>query len=273
MEGRKLRLGAIAYSSYYRAHRGFRRVRYNYYFKNWKERKQNTKLLTEMRKNYAHDYDDTNPLVSVCIPTFNRCELLTKRTIHSVLNQTYQNFEIIIVGDHCTDDTEKMIREFDDDRLLFYNLPKRGKYPINQRDRWCVAGVIPANKALELSNGAWIASLDDDDEFSEDHIERLLNYASKNRYEMVFGKVNMEIKPNKWVEVGSSPLQCGKISRISTLYNSALRFFTYDINSWKYNEPADWNMWRRMKEAGVNIGFIDHIVGKHYLEKTQFDGK
>jgi hypothetical protein len=156
-----------------------------------------------------------------------------------------------------------------DDRISFYNLPERGKYPTNPTDRWFVAGVAPANKALELSNGAWIASLDDDDEFSENYLELLLEYALKNRYEMIYSKVKMEIEPNKWIEIGSSPLQCGKISRISTLYTSRLRFFHYDIHSWKYGEPADWNLWRRMKEAGVNIGFVDSIVGKHYLEKTQ----
>ena len=48
-----------------------------------------------------------------------------------------------------------------------------------------------------------------------------------------------------------------------------MKFFEYDTNSWKYGEPADWNMWRRMKEAGVKIGFINKIVGKHYLEGTQ----
>ena len=55
----------------------------------------------------------------------------------------------------------------------------------------------------------------------------------------------------------------------SVLYHSKLKFFKYDINAWKYAEPDDWNMWRRMKEAGVRIGFTDKTVGKHYLERTQ----
>ena len=37
---------------------------------------------------------------------------------------------------------------------------------------------------------------------------------------------------------------------------------------WKYVEPNDWNMWRRMKEADVKIGFLDKVVGKHYKEQT-----
>jgi hypothetical protein len=78
----------------------------------------------------------------------------------------------------------------------------------------------------------------------------------------------MEMNRNEWVDLGSYPLMCGRISHISVLYHSKLKFFKYDVNTWKYEEPADWNMWRRMKEAGVKIGFMDKIVGKHYLEGT-----
>ena len=74
----------------------------------------------------------------------------------------------------------------------------------------------------------------------------------------------------KMVNLGSYPLKCGRISRLSVLYHTKLKLFKPDINSWKYGEPGDWNMWRRMKETGVRIGFIDKIVGKHYLEKQQW---
>lgn len=222
--------------------------------------------LQKARKNYKPSKD---PLVSVLIPTYNRAKILTERTLPSVLRQTYQNFEIIVVGDHCQDNTPKLIDRLDDDRINFYNLPTRGKYPEDPRYRWWVAGVVPANKAISISSGEWIAPLDDDDEFSHDHIEVLLNHALENNYEMVYGKVSMEVQPNKWQDLGSYPLECDNISRMSALYNSTLNFIKYDINCWKCNEPADWNMWRRMKDAGVRIGFINKVVGKHYLEGTQ----
>lgn len=120
------------------------------------------------------------PLVSVVIPTYNRAKILTERTIPSILRQTYQNFEVIIVGDHCKDNTPELIGEIYDKRIKFYNLPQRGKYPEDPEHRWLVAGVVPVNKAIELSSGEWIAPLDDDDEFSEDHIEILLKHALLN---------------------------------------------------------------------------------------------
>lgn len=237
------------------------------YTRKYKEFLKNRILLRKARKSIKSVKNE--PLVSVLIPTYNRAKILTERTIPSILNQTYQNFEIIIVGDHCIDKTPELIEKIRDKRIKFYNLPERGKYPENPVDRWRVAGVVPANKAIDLASGDWIAPLDDDDAFSEDHIETLLKYALENDYEMVYGKVEMEVEPDKWEDLGSYPLQCDKISRMAALYSSKLKFIKYDLNCWKCKEPADWNMWRRMKEAGVKIGFINRIVGKHYLEGTQ----
>lgn len=244
----------------------FRRLRYNYHLKNWTERKRNILALREARKKWKKA---NNPLVSVLIPTYNRGEVLVNRAIASVLRQTYQNFEIIVVGDHCTDNTERLLLEVGDERIKFFNLPQRGNYPKISLDRWMVAGVVPRNFAIEWASGDWIAPLDDDDEFTPDHIEVLLNFALENDYEFVYGVTEMEISPDRWIKVGSYPLQHAKICHSAVMYHSILKFFRYDINSWKYYEPADWNMWRRMKEAGVRIGFLDKIVAKHYLERTK----
>ena len=247
-----------------------KRVLHNYYQKNYVECRRNRELVKNARNQFEGKSNNENPLVSVQISTYNRCKILTERTIPSVLRQTYQNFEIVIVGDHCTDNTEEVLRKFNDERIKFHNLPKRGEYPTNPRDRWMVAGVVPKNKGLELCSGDWIAPLDDDDEFSEDHLEILLNYALEHDYEMVYGIVQMEIKPGEWVNIGSYPLERGKICFNSVLYDSKLKFFKHDINTWRYFEPDDWNMWRRMKEAGVRIGFVNKVVGKHYLERQQW---
>jgi hypothetical protein len=118
-----------------------------------------------------------------------------------------------------------------------------------------------------MSSGEWITFLDDDDEFTEDHVESLLNFALQCDYEMVYGKVMRERKAGgaESNEVGAFPLREGEISKISTLYQSKLRFFKYDIDAWKFYEPADWNLWRRMKEAGVRIGFLDKVVAIQHL--------
>ena len=77
------------------------------------------------RNKHEHEYQDSteSPRISVYTPTYNRSELLIERAVRSVLAQTYMNFEYIIIGDHCTDDTKKRLIEIDDPRIQFYNLP------------------------------------------------------------------------------------------------------------------------------------------------------
>jgi len=246
-----------------------RRIWYGYYIKNRLECRRNRELLTKIRADLKYDLRD-EPLISVIIPTYNRGWILTERAIPSVLEQTYRNFELIVVGDHCTDNTERLVREIRDDRIKFFNLPERGKYPEGGWARWMVAGSIPRNKGLELASGEWIAPLDDDDEFSENHLGLLLSNAVQNRYEMIYGVAQMETESGEWVNCGSYPPTCGHICHLSVLYHSKLKFFKYDIDSWKSEEPDDWNLWRRMKEAGVRIGFVNSVVGKHYRELTNW---
>ncbi len=243
------------------------KLRYNYYAKNKLERAKNKKLLEQSRTSAHKTMRHEKPLVSVLVTTYNNSRELTQRAIPSVLRQTYENLEIVVVGDHCTDDTQERLRTLADSRVTFYNLPKRGAYPQGGIKRWQVAGVAPANKCLEMSSGEWITFLDDDDEFTEDHVESLLNFALQGNYEMVYGKVMRERKAGgaEWYEVGGFPLREGKISKIAPLYQSKLSFFKYDIDAWKSYEPADWNLWRRMKEAGVRIGFIDKVVAIQHL--------
>jgi glycosyltransferase involved in cell wall biosynthesis len=233
------------------------------------ECKVNRELLRKARASLKHDLA-REPLISVIIPTYNRSKPLTQRAIPSVLRQTYQHFELIIVGDHCTDNTEQLIREFHDKRIRFFNLQKRGEYPKNPHYRWLVAGSVPLNKGLELATGEWIAHLDDDDEFSEDHLKILLKTALEHEYEFVYGIVQMETKPGKWLNVGSYPPKLAHICSLSFLSSSRLKFFRYNPNAWKYVEPDDWNLVRRMQEAGVKIGFVNRVVGKHYLEGQQW---
>src|SRR5437867_1805781 len=59
-------------------------------------------------------YRETEPLVSVLIPTFDRADLLVERALASVLRQTYRRFEVVIVGDACTDHTRTSLERLGD---------------------------------------------------------------------------------------------------------------------------------------------------------------
>lgn len=101
------------------------------------------------------------PLFSIITATYNRAYLLP-RAVNSVLNQTYQNFELIIVDDGSTDNTENVCRSFSDHRIRYHKqTPNRG--------------VLAArNKAFDLATGDYVAILDDDDELVPQALETAL---------------------------------------------------------------------------------------------------
>ncbi|MFH1310703.1 MAG: glycosyltransferase family 2 protein [Candidatus Omnitrophota bacterium] len=204
-----------------------------------------------------------NPLVSVYIPTYNRGDILIKRAVPSVLAQTYKNFELIIVGDHCTDNTEELVLKIDDPRVRFYNLTERKyRYPETAENHWFAGPVVAANKALELVRGKWIARIDDDDTWTEDHIEVLLSHAQENAFEFVsasyleerHGKKTVIDVKNKTPRIGGS---------LTWFYRSYLKFFKYNIDCWRksWNRVNDTDLRNRFFLAGVRIGFLDRVVG------------
>ncbi|MBW3633525.1 MAG: glycosyltransferase [Chloroflexi bacterium] len=214
----------------------------------------------------ARSTQSASPLVTVRIATYNRGPIVAERAIASALAQTYRNIEVVVVGDHCDEATERAVRSVHDSRIRFENLPQRGTYPDDPMFRWMVAGAAPMNHALTLARGEWIAPLDDDDEFTTDHVELLLEACLTRGLDVAYGKADMEVRPGEWMPVGSWPPAPGEIVHASVLYSLRLRAMPHNVDSWRLNEPGDWNLWRRMLGAGARFGFVDRVVVRHYLE-------
>ncbi|MDX1503498.1 MAG: glycosyltransferase family 2 protein [Thermoanaerobaculia bacterium] len=101
----------------------------------------------------------SEPLVSVIVTTYNRSDVL-RLAIGSALAQTFEDFEIVVVGDACTDDTAEVVAGLGDPRIRFTNLPE------NHGDQ---SG--PSNAGLAMSRGRYIAYLNHDDLWWPDHLE------------------------------------------------------------------------------------------------------
>jgi Glycosyl transferase family 2 len=218
---------------------------------------------------YAATFENRHPLVSVPIATFNAGELLVDRAIASVRAQTYDRWEIVVVGDGCTDDTESRMEQLGDPRVRFVNLPFRTVYPDDPHERWQVSGAAAWNHAVELSQGEWIAPLDDDDELLHNHMETLLDLALERRAEYVYGKLEQVAEPGAEPYIFSFPPELGRIGMQQALYLRGLSFFECDIYSWAMDEPTDWNVIRRMREAGVHMAATDEPVARHYVSKEK----
>src|SRR3989442_1696984 len=156
-----------------------------------KRRRYDKLVLGKLRADseYEKSFSEKEPLVSVIIPTYDRAKLIVQRTLPSILCQDYQNWEVIIVGDHSSPENCEIIKRINSNRIRFYNLKKRGRYPLLPAPRWHIAGIKPINFGLRLSRGRWITHLDDDDEFTPKHISSLLSVALSNRVEWVHGRV------------------------------------------------------------------------------------
>lgn len=208
-------------------------------------------------------YEDayaTEPLVSVRIGSYRDIEALVGRAIASVRRQSYENWEAIIVCDGREPEAVEAIEALGDSRLRCVERPRNGPYPEDPVRRWKVAGSHPFNQGVALARGAWIAPLDQDDEWADDHLEVLLAAARESRAEVVYGvsKVDLGDEGETWF--GGWPPRLADFIYQAAIYHSGLSTFLYDVNSHLVGEPADWNLARRMLEAGVAFEFVDRLV-------------
>ncbi|MBU2742896.1 glycosyltransferase family 2 protein [Acidithiobacillus albertensis] len=117
-----------------------------------------------------------NTLVSVVLPTFNRGHII-ELSIRSVLAQTYNNLEVIVIDDASTDDTEKKIEELNDSRIKYLKLKEN------------VGASAARNKGISLARGIFVAFQDSDDIWFPKKIERQIDSYNDmyNRYKTVAG--------------------------------------------------------------------------------------
>lgn len=108
-------------------------------------------------------------LVSIITPSYNTGRFIAE-TITSVINQTYTNWEMLIVDDCSKDNTEEIVSGFNDHRIKFIK---------NESNMGAAAS---RNRAIRESKGEWIAFLDSDDLWVPDKLESQINFMCKHKY-------------------------------------------------------------------------------------------
>jgi len=107
-----------------------------------------------------------NPRVSVVIPTYNRAADL-QRALNSVLAQTYNDWEILVVDNNSTDDTDEIVSAFNDSRISIHKVNNNGVIAVSR------------NKGIGEAKGEFIAFLDSDDWWVPEKLEKSVNYLEK----------------------------------------------------------------------------------------------
>lgn len=185
----------------------------------------------------------TNPKISVLMTVYNG-ETFLSDAIKSVLSQTFEDFEFLIIDDASTDKSQEIIFTFNDKRI---------KYKKNERN---IGQTSSLNYGLELSKGEYIARMDQDDLSKPDRLRRQLNFLEDNRDTAVVGSwaesidsngnyLYTIIHPTKFKEIREA-IACGcPISHSSAFFRR-----TEVIKSGGYPEDIvyamDWNLWIRL---------------------------
>lgn len=112
---------------------------------------------------------ESKSLISIIMPAYN-CEDFISIAINSVLNQTYQNWELIIIDDCSTDNTSEIVMHFEiiDSRIKLDKLNENS------------GAAVARNRGVELSNGEYISFLDSDDVWNLEKLSYQLSYMKNN---------------------------------------------------------------------------------------------
>ena len=125
-------------------------------------------------------------LVSIIMPSWNTASFIAE-SIQCVIDQTYQEWELLIVDDCSSDNTDEVVASFLND--------KRIKYFHNEKNS---GAALTRNRAMREAQGEWIAFLDSDDLWMPEKLEKQLDFMNKNGYVLSFTeyeKIDEEDKP------------------------------------------------------------------------------
>ncbi len=208
-------------------------------------------------------------LVTVCIAASDRVDLLLSRCLPSILRQTHQDFEVSIVGD-CVDEAKaERLRQIDDPRVSFVNLPQRGPYPPPGTARWQVAGSNAMNAAMARAKGEYICHIDDDDELLPDKLERCLEASHNGSADFVWHQFYTQLEDFQWVILGNGEFALGQITTGAAFYTRKFADVTWDVYAFRRNLPGDWDRFKRIDaQLKPRKHFITEPLLWHYKESN-----
>lgn len=199
------------------------------------------------------------PLVTVFIPVYNG-EKYIRESLESILYQTYQNLEILIVDDGSTDNTVKIVKSFHDSRIrLLINEENKG---------------IPytRNRGLAEANGKYLAIMDADDISYPHRIQKQVEFMEKNPeidvaasyYKMIGGKLNKTFKP-KFIKKNELKIDLLFANSVGNP-TSMIRMETIKKHNLRYNEnyfvSQDYGMWTEISKIG-NLVIMPDVLLKY----------
>ena len=204
-----------------------------------------------------------NKLISIIMPTYN-CAKFIGLTIETVINQTYKNWELVIVDDCSKDNTEEIVNNYisKDERIKYY------KFSTNQ-------GAAKARtKAMELTIGNYMAFLDSDDLWKEDKLEKQIEFMKENNYNFTCTSyeqidengnlLNKVIKAKKKANYNRILLDC-PVGNSTVMYNVD-KLGKFEVpNIRKRNDDA---LWLQILKKEKYIYGMDEILMEYRIRSN-----
>ncbi|MDQ8039290.1 MAG: glycosyltransferase [Rickettsiella sp.] len=202
------------------------------------------------------------PLFSIILTTYNRSHFL-QRAIRSVLQQTFTNFELIIIDDYSTDNTQHLVEEFSDERIIYIQQPK------NQ-------GVSTArNTGIHYAIAIYLCFLDVDDEYLRDFLKEICHFLEKKQQAFIgfirVGIANIftinnlangkeKIKTEIWdLDKDKNLLFITKMAYVGLVYHR-LCFERAGFFNSELNFAEDLDLVLRMLAAGMDYAAIPKVL-------------
>ena len=218
------------------------------------------------------------PLISVVIPTYNHVKFIGK-AIKSLIHQTYQNWEAIVIDNHSTDQTLNEIKNYPDPRIKYFQINNNG---VIAKSR---------NYGINISQGDWIAFLDSDDWWTQDKLEVCVSNIDEevdfiyHDLETIYDKSKSFFKKNickgrKLKKPILNDLLVSTIKDGNAIGNSSVMVrknifskiggISEDLN---LVSSEDYNTWLRIAQITDHFKYLNNILGYILIHETNVSKK
>lgn len=194
-------------------------------------------------------------LVSIIMPSYNTAQYIAE-TIQSVIDQSYKNWELIIVDDCSTDNTDYVVSKINDQRIIFLKNKKNS------------GAAVSRNKALREAKGKWIAFLDSDDLWKPDKLEKQIQFMNKNNYSFSYTNyVEIDVDGNETGVKVTGPKKITKTGMFNYCWPGCLTVM-YDaskiglIQIYNIKKNNDYAMWLKVCQK-ADCYLLDEYLAKY----------
>ena len=207
-------------------------------------------VMEKINTNNKHD-----DLVSIIMPSYNTAAYIA-HSIESVINQTYSNWELIIIDDCSTDNTEDVVAKFQDPRIRFFKNEKNS------------GAAVSRNFALRESKGKWIAFLDSDDLWYPTKLSNQIEFMKRNGYDFSYTNYReIDEASNSLHRIITGPSKISKLKMfeycwigcLTVMYNAEA---VGEIQIADLKKNNDYAMWLKVVKK-ANCYLLQEVLAKY----------